>query len=184
MRVTKPETNKQVINYRLGNAITILMIMLGSIAIAFPLFATVASTLVFGWIFVFAGTTQIVYAFTSRGAGRVAWKLILGFLYLIAGIIVVVNPLKGVIAFTIVLGITIFMQGIIQILIAFQMRWVSPTWKWMLVSGLVGIIFGIVVRSISPFGAASLIGTLIGINLLFDGVWMLSLHSAQQRALD
>ncbi|MEH1923898.1 HdeD family acid-resistance protein [Nostoc sp.] len=50
--------------------IAILMIVLGIIAIAFPFFASVASTLMFGWIFIFAGITQIVYAFQSRGTGR------------------------------------------------------------------------------------------------------------------
>ena len=137
----------------------------------------------FGWIFIFAGIAQIVYAFQSRKAGQVAWKLILGLLYFLAGILVVANPLEGVLAFTLVLGITIFLQGIIQVSIAFQMRRISPNWAWMLVSGIIGIIFGIFVWSNFPFRAVWLIGTFIGINLLFDGLWMLTLHSGQRRAL-
>jgi uncharacterized membrane protein HdeD (DUF308 family) len=160
--------------------IAILMIVLGIIAITFPFFATVASTLVFGWVFIVAGIAQIVYAFQSRRAGQVLWKLILGILYLLAGIFVVVNPLEGVLAFTLVLGITIFVQGIIQVAIAFQMRRISQNWGWMLVSGIIGIIFGIFVWSSFPFTAVWLIGTLIGVNLLFDGIWMLTLHSGQQ----
>jgi uncharacterized membrane protein HdeD (DUF308 family) len=46
------------------------------------------------------------------------------------------------------------------------------------------IIFGIYIWSSSLLSAAWLIGTLIGINLLFDGVWMLMLPSGQQRALN
>ena len=137
----------------------------------------------FGWVFIFAGIAQIVYAFQSRGAGQVVWKLILGFLYLLAGIVVVANPLEGVLAFTLVLGITIFVQGMIQVSIAFQMRRISPNWAWMLVSGIIGIIFGIFVWSNFPFRGVWLIGILIGTNLLFDGVWMLTLHSGQRRAL-
>ncbi|MDZ8262173.1 DUF308 domain-containing protein [Nostoc sp. ChiQUE01b] len=71
------------------------MIVLGIVAIVFPFVATITSTFVFGWIFIFAGIAQIVYAFQSKGAGRVAWKLILGLLYLLAGILVVTNPLQG-----------------------------------------------------------------------------------------
>lgn len=184
MRLTETETDRQVISSGWTTTIAILMIVLGIMAIVFPFFATVASTLVFGWIFIFAGISQIVYAFQSKGAGQVVWKLIIGLLYFLAGILVVVNPLEGVLTFTLVLGITIFVQGIIQVLIAFQMRRISPNWGWMLASGLIGIIFGIFVWSNSPFMAAWLIGTLIGINLLFDGVWMLTLHSGQRRALD
>ncbi|MEH1923002.1 HdeD family acid-resistance protein [Nostoc sp.] len=188
MRTIEPETNEQVVSSGWTTAIplvavgiAILMIVLGIIAIAFPFFASVASTLLFGWIFIFAGITQIVYAFQSRGAGKVIWKLILGLLYFLAGILVVANPFAGVLALTLVLGITIFVQGIIQVSIAFQMRRISPNWGLMLVSGIIGIIFGIFLWSNFPFGAVWLIGTFIGINLLFDGIWMLTLHSGQGR---
>ena len=177
MRVFETEIDEKVVNSGGKTAIAILMIVLGTIAIAFPFFASVASVLVFGWIFIFAGIVQIAYAFQPSGSGQVAWKLILGFLYLFSGIFVVVEPLEGVLAFTIVLGITMFMQGIIQVAMAFQLRRIAPNWGLMLVSGIIGIIFGIVIWSSLPYSAVWLIGTLIGVNLLFDGVWMLTLHS-------
>ncbi|WP_055077530.1 HdeD family acid-resistance protein [Pseudanabaena sp. 'Roaring Creek'] len=181
MSVTEYEdTDEQVISSGWMTAIAIVMIGLGLIAIAFPFFATIASTVLFGWIFIFAGIAQIAYTFQSKGAGKIAWKMILGFLYLLSGIFVMINPLEGAFAFTIVLGITIFLQGMIQVSLAFQMRWISPNWGWMLVSGFIGIIFGIFVWSSSPLSATWLIGTLIGINLLFDGIWMLTLHSGDK----
>jgi uncharacterized membrane protein HdeD (DUF308 family) len=183
MRVTESETREQTINPRWLTTLAILMIILGIIATVFPFFATITSTLTFGWIFIFAGIAQIVYAFQSKGAGRVAWKLILGLLYLLAGIFVLTDPFQGALAFTLVLGITIFVQGIIQVSLAFQMRRTSPNWGWMLVSGIIGIICGIFIWSSFPFSAVWLIGTWVGINLLFDGMWMLTLHSGQPRTL-
>jgi uncharacterized membrane protein HdeD (DUF308 family) len=181
MSVTEYEdTDEQVISSGWMTAIAIVMIVLGIIAIAFPFFATIASTVLFGWIFIFAGIAQIVFAFQSRGAGQVVWKIILGLLYLLSGIFVMVNPLEGAFVFTIVLGVTILLQGVIQVLLAFRMRWMSPNWGWMLVSGLMGIIFGIFISSVSALSAVWLIGTLIGINLLFDGIWMLTLHSGEK----
>ncbi len=183
MRVIEPEIDEQVVSSRWATAIAVFMIILGIVAIVFPFVASVASTLVFGWIFIFAGVAQMVYAVQPKGAGQVTWKLFLGFLYLLAGIVVVAKPLEGVLALTLVLGITIFVQGIIQVSIAFQVRRTAPNWCWMLVSGLVGIIFGILVWSSFPFSALWLIGTLIGVNLLLDGAWMLTLHSGQRRVL-
>ncbi len=180
MRVIESTTDKQISSSGWTNAIAVLMIVLGFIAIIFPFFATIATTLTFGWIFIFAGIAQIAYAFQSRGAGQVVWKLILGFLYFLSGIFVMMNPLEGAFAFTLVLGITIFVQGVIQVSLAFQMRRISSNWGWMLVSGIIGIMFGIFVWSSSPLIAAWLIGILIGTNLMFDGMWMLTLYSGQQ----
>ncbi|MGB3638891.1 MAG: DUF308 domain-containing protein [Rivularia sp. (in: cyanobacteria)] len=184
MRVTEPETDeKEVVSSKWLSAIAILMIVLGLIAIAFPLFATVASTLVFAWVFIVAGIAQIIYAFQSKGVGKFVWKLILGALYLLAGIIVMVNPLQGVIAFTLVLGVTIFVQGMIQVILAFEMRRISSNWGLILASGIVGIICGIFVWSSLTFSAPWLIGTFIGVNLFFDGIWMLAPHSVQREVL-
>ncbi len=45
-----------------GIAVGIIMIILGIAAIARPLYATIASTIAFGWLFILAGIVQIVYA--------------------------------------------------------------------------------------------------------------------------
>lgn len=181
MRGTDPEAREQTINSGGLTAIAVLMIVLGLIAAAFPFFAGIASTLVFGWVFIFAGIAQIVYAFQSKRAGQVAWKLILGVLYLLAGILILANPLQGLLAFTLVLGITIFVQGIIQVSLAFQFRRTSPNWGWTLTSGIIGIILGIFIWSSFPSSAPWLIGVWVGANLFLDGIWMLTLHSGQTR---
>ena len=60
-----------------------------------------------------AGIVQITYAFGSRKDGHIAWKLIIGVLYVLAGILIAANPLQGVLTLALVLGITIFMQSAI-----------------------------------------------------------------------
>jgi uncharacterized membrane protein HdeD (DUF308 family) len=181
MKIATSTNNEPAISSKWINAISILMIILGMVAIIFPFFSTITATIYFGWIFIFAGIAQIVYAFQLRNFGQFTGKLILGTLYLLAGFFVVINPFEGVFVFTLALGISIFMQGIIQVSMAFQMRRVSANWGWILVSGMIGIIFGILVWSITPFAASWLIGTLIGVNILSDGVWMLTLPSGSSR---
>ena len=114
----------------IGIVVGVLLVILGLIAIARPVYATIASTLVFGWLFILAGIVQLVYAFGSRSAGQVVWKLLLGFLYLGAGIVVLSNVLSGAIALTLILGITLFVQGVIQVIFAFGVR---PARSWGLV---------------------------------------------------
>jgi uncharacterized membrane protein HdeD (DUF308 family) len=178
MRATDPEARDRERTGGSGTGIVVgvLLVILGLIAIARPLYATIASTLVFSWLFIFAGIAQIVYAFGSRGAGQLVWKLLLGVLYLGAGIIILSNVLSGALALTLILGVTIFVQGVIQVILAFGIR-PARNWGWLLVSGILGIILGIFIWSEWPFNAIWLIGLWVGINLLFDGIWMITLSS-------
>lgn len=179
MRATDPEVRdrEQTGGSGIGIAIGVLMVILGIVAIARPVYATIASTLVFGWLFIVAGIAQIVYAFRSRGAGQIIWKLLLGVLYLGAGIIVLSNVFSGAIALTLVLGITIFVQGVIQVILAFEIR-PARNWGWVLLGGILGIILGIFIWSEWPFNAIWLLGLWVGINLLSDGIWMITITSA------
>ncbi|HEY9622442.1 MAG TPA: DUF308 domain-containing protein [Crinalium sp.] len=59
MRVIESETDVKAVNSGWLTTIAVLMIALGIAAIVFPFVASIASTLVFGWIFIFAGIAQI-----------------------------------------------------------------------------------------------------------------------------
>lgn len=68
--------------------------------------------------------------------------LLLGILYIVAGFLVVSNVLTGAIARAQILGMSIFLQGAIQVILAFELR-PARNWGWVLVSGILGIILGI-----------------------------------------
>jgi uncharacterized membrane protein HdeD (DUF308 family) len=185
MSVTTPKTTPRLVSSSWLIPLAIVTIGLGIFAVIFTLLAALDATLFFGLIFILAGIIQIFYALQSWGIGQVFWKLILGGLDLIAGIFVTIYPLSGVFTiFTLAIGSTIFVQGMIQVSLSLQMRRTIPNWWWMLISGISSIIFGICIWSSSLLSAAWLIGTLIGIDLLFDGIWMLMLPSGQRRALN
>ena len=179
MRATDPEVRdrERTGGSGIGIVLGVLLVILGLIAIARPLYATIASTVVFGWLFIFAGIAQIVYAFRSHGVGQIIWKLVLGVLYLGAGIVVLSNVLGGAIALTLILGITIFVEGVIQVILAFEIR-PARNWGWVLLGGILGIILGIFIWSEWPFNAIWLLGLWVGINLLSDGIWMITITSA------
>lgn len=165
-----------------GIAIGIILLILGIVAIARPLYATIASALVFGWVFLIAGIAQSIYAFRSYGIGQVVWKLMVGILYLVTGIYFVSNPANAAAFLTVALGLTIFAQGAIQVILAFKMR-PAQNWNLILLSGLVGIIAGIFIWSRFPYSADWLIGLWVGIHLLISGTWILTVSSAVRSTL-
>lgn len=184
MSVTAPRKKARLVSSSWLIPLALVTIGLGIFAIIFPFFAVLDLTLFFGLVFILAGIIQIFYALQSWGISQVLWKLILGGSYIIAGVFVAIYPLSAIFTvFNLVLGGTIFVQGIIRVSLSLQMRRTISNWGWMLLSGSIGMMFGIHIWSSSLLSAAWLTNTLIGINLLFDGVWMLMLPSGQRRAL-
>jgi hypothetical protein len=51
---------------------SILLIILGLLAIASPLAASLGVVIVIGWLLLFDGVTQVVHAFQSKGAGHIS----------------------------------------------------------------------------------------------------------------
>lgn len=167
-------------NSRWFTALGILMIVLGIAAIVEPFIATIAITRVLSWTFLIAGIVRTVHAFQSRRHRGFWLKLLVGILYIIAGISLLSNVFGAALTLTLAFGSIILAQGILEVIAAFQMR-PQSNWGWMLYSGIIAIILGILILYRWPFDAIWLLGLYAGISFLFTGAWMLSLSWAIRR---
>jgi uncharacterized membrane protein HdeD (DUF308 family) len=148
----------------------ILMIVLGIIAIAAPVFTSFAANLVLGWLFIFAGIVQIIYAIQHHQRGSSLFiSLLLSVLAIVAGVVLLVNPWAGVISLTLLVGIYFFVDGIFRVFLAFQLR-PNLRWGWVLFNGILMIILGILIWSQWPFNAPWVLGLLVGVGLLVNGL--------------
>jgi uncharacterized membrane protein HdeD (DUF308 family) len=154
-------------------AIGILLILAGLAAIVIPPVAGLAATVVFGWLIMVAGIAHLVYAWSARGAGAVVWQVILGLLYLFVAFYLIVHPGRGLLTLTLVLGSYFIVEGILEIVMFFQLRRFGPA-TWFLIDGIVTLLLGCLIWAQWPFSSVWAIGTLIGISLIFSGVTRLS----------
>lgn len=165
-----------------GMAIGIMLIILGIVAIALPFAATIAGSILFGWLFIIAGIAQLIYTFQSRRERYFIWKLLLALLYILAGVFVLSSPIITALTLTLILGISIFVHSVIEVVSAFQMR-PDRGWGWILFSGIVGIILAIFIWSEWPSSAIWFLGVWFGVNLLSDGIGLLMNASMLRSAL-
>ena len=165
-----------------GIAVGILLIILGFLAIVMPLAATLAASLMFGWLFIVAGIAQIVFAFQSRHERYFIWKLLLGFVYILAGIFVLSSPIITALTLTLIMGVSIFIESVIQVIGAFQMK-PERGWGWILFSGMMGIVLAIFIGSQWPSSALWFIGIWLGVNFLSDGLGLVMKSSAVRSTL-
>jgi uncharacterized membrane protein HdeD (DUF308 family) len=151
----------------------IVLILAGLAAIGMPLVASLAVEVIFGWVLLVSGVLQIIYSFSSRRWGNFSMRLLAGTLYLIAGIMLLAHPLRGLLTLTFLIGLLFVLEGICKIIGSFQIRHVA-NWGWLFFSGLLALLIGILIWRQWPSSAIWAIGVLVGVNILFRG-WALTI---------
>lgn len=160
-----PDTKKGVNSSLL---IGVLLIVLGLAAIALPTFSTIVAETWIALILISAGTAKLFYAFQTRDQGGFVWKLLLSVLYIATGVGLFVYPLTGVLTLTLLLGSFLLTEGVFELILAFRLR-PQQNWTWALTNGIVTLLLGGIVWFQWPFDAPWLIGTLVGVSILFTG---------------
>jgi uncharacterized membrane protein HdeD (DUF308 family) len=161
----------------------IVLIIFGFLAIALPFATSWGVVLVIGWLIVFSGAFQFIHAFQSKGIGHILWKLLVAILYLIVGLYFLLHPLLGVAAFTFALAIFFVVEGVADLVAYFPARAI-PGSGWILFDGVVTVILGLLIWRQWwqwPPNAGWVIGTLVGISMIFTGMTRLMLSLAARR---
>lgn len=161
-------------------ALGIAMVALGTIATIYSGLTTLASVVVYGWVLIFAGVFEIGAAFSAVRAGRLFLHLLSGMLSTVVGIFLIARPAVGAEALTLVLSVMFLASGAYRIGAAFAMR--LPHWGWAVLSGIVTAALGFIVWAQWPSTSTWLIGTFVGIDLIFRGWAWVMLAIAIQRA--
>jgi uncharacterized membrane protein HdeD (DUF308 family) len=157
----------------------IVLIVLGAAAIIVPVVATLAFTLLIGWLFLISGGVGLVTTFWMRNAPGFWWALLSAVIAIGAGIILILRPLTGTLSLTLVLIAFFVVEGIATLMYAIEHRaQLSHRWGWMLASGIVDLILAGIIFAGLPGTAAWALGLLVGINMLFGGVAMIGMALA------
>jgi uncharacterized membrane protein HdeD (DUF308 family) len=162
-------------------ALGILLILAGVAAIAFPLLSTIATKIMLGWIFLIAGVVMAVHAFSIQQWRGFLMELLLAVLYIVVGGWLAFFPFTGIITLTILLAALFLAEGVLEVIMAMRVR-PHEGWGWLLISGLIAIVVGVMIAAELPGSAAWAIGLLAGINLLSTGVSFVVLALAGRRA--
>jgi uncharacterized membrane protein HdeD (DUF308 family) len=164
-------------------ALSIVLIILGILAILLPGLASAFFTLVMGWIALISGVVMIVQSFVSKPVRGFWLNLVVGILYVIAGIYILANLGAAILGLTLAFGILFIVEGIYTIIMGFTNR-AGHRMSWLVVlNGVITLILGIMVLNRFPFSAIWLIGLYVGISLLMSGASLLAAALATRRAV-
>jgi uncharacterized membrane protein HdeD (DUF308 family) len=161
-------------------ALSILLIVLGVLAIAIPAVAAIAVTTLVAWLLIFGGIFHFVMAFSTKGAGAVIWEVLVGLVYIFGGGYMLFHPLLGVATLTLLLAAFFLVEGIFEIIAFFRIRGISGA-GWMLFDGLVTLLLAGLIWAHWPSSSVWAIGTIVGVSLLVSGIKWLMISLAARR---
>jgi uncharacterized membrane protein HdeD (DUF308 family) len=172
-------------HWKLYLAEGVALVILGFIAIIIPPLATLAVTILFGWLFLVSGVIGLVTTFWMRGAPGFWWSLASGALAVLAGIWLLAQPIFGALSLTVVLIAFFLIEGVASIMFSIDhRRELSGQWGWMLVSGIVDLVLSAMLLAGLPSTAVWALGLLVGINMVFGGMALIAmaLHARKESA--
>ena len=157
----------------------IILVILGIAAIALPPIATLAFTIIIGWVFLISGVVGLFTTFWARHVPGFWWSLISAVIGIAAGVVLLLWPITGTLSLTLVLIAFFVIEGIVSIMYAIEHRnQLTGRWGWMLVSGIIDLILAGIIFAGLPGTAVWALGLLVGINMLFGGAALIAMALA------
>jgi len=148
----------------------VVLLVLGATAVVLPPIATLAVTILLGWLFLVSGILGLITTFWMRLAPGFWWSLLSVVLGIVVGAVLLASPLTGAFSLTLVLVAFFLVEGAVSIMFALDhKRELSGQWGWMLASGIIDLALAIMIFAGLPSTAAWAVGLLVGINMIFGG---------------
>jgi uncharacterized membrane protein HdeD (DUF308 family) len=154
----------------------VVLVLLGVLAIAIPPLATLAVTILLGWLLLISGGAGLVTTILARRAPGFGWSLLSALVGIAAGLILLASPISGSVSLTLVLIAFFLIEGVASIMYAIEhRRGLSARWGWLLVSGIVDVILAFIVFAGLPGTALWAPGLLVGINMVLGGTALIAM---------
>ena len=147
----------------------LLMIAAGVLALIHPFPASLAVTVFAGWSFIILGILQVIGAIRDTSGGTRILLAILGIVMVWIGWVLLGNPIAGLLVLTAAVAISFVASGVAKLILGWQIR--SGSFGiWIMLSGALSLVLGVMFLGNLLGAAPWLLGALLGIELLSDGV--------------
>jgi len=147
--------------------------VIGALGIMYAFTATLISVVYLGALLVVAGFFEAMQAFRLSKWDEAFLRALLSILYIAAGFFMIFQPAINALTLTLVLAAFFVISGIMKIIFSATRH--VPHKGWLLLSGIVSIFLGVLIWTQWPYSGLWVLGTLVGIELLFTGSFWIML---------
>ncbi len=145
--------------------------VLGVVALALVVNATLTAVLVIAVFMIIKGGSEITVGLNSKTWGREILMIGAGLAYIVAGAFALAQPGPAAAVFTLMLGASLLVAGGVRVWIGAHMS--SHARLMVIGSGVVTALIGLFVVSGWPANSLFILGALLGVDLVFTGfMWI------------
>ena len=165
----------------------VLMLVLGVLALVFPIMASVWVTTVVAVAFLVGGIVGwINNLMRAKQLSRwlTFWRLVVSTVFVVAGVSMIQQLGAGpagvvlpVASLSLAIGIVFLVEGAVASVVSLAHR-ETKGWGWGLLNGLITLILGGLILSLPAASLLSVLGILVGISFLFSGIDLLSFSAS------
>ena len=170
----------------------ILLIVLGVLALIFPVIASFWTTGVIAVLFLVGGVVGWISNLARSGRmGRwiCFWRLVVSTLFIVAGGSMIGNfrdpgeAAEQVAAFALAIGIVFLVEGVVAFFNGLANS-SQPGSGWAIANGVITFILGLLIVTLKFWGLLWVLGTLVGISFLFSGIELIAFSSSIDEGQD
>ena len=149
-------------------AFGVLLMVMGVASLAFAFASTLAMATLNGVFFLVAGVAEISVGMHARGWSRFFFWVIGGALYITVGALCILYPGPAAALMTLALGAGLIAAGVVRAYLAWQLPDSALRGLVFFGSG-VTFVLGLIIVTHWPVDSLYVLGTLLGVDLLFHG---------------
>jgi uncharacterized membrane protein HdeD (DUF308 family) len=147
-----------------------IFVLLGSVGIIYPGLMSFTTVVFVAYLMLFAGVSAGIMTYRSNPEDWMGW--LKSFILILSSFLIIFYPLQGAAALGLVFSVYFFTDAYSSFALAYS-HYGQKMWLVWLFNGIASLALGVLFVIGWPMNSILLIGVLVGISLLFDGISLL-----------
>jgi uncharacterized membrane protein HdeD (DUF308 family) len=145
---------------------------------------TLVSVLYIGIMVLAGGILVLIDAFKAEGWKAKLMQILIALAYVVAGLVMIVNPAGSAVWFTLFIAGFLLTSGVFRIVMGFQIRGEVNGWVFTVLGGIASLVLAVMIFSQWPVSGLWVIGLFAAIEMLIQGLSMISIAMAAKASND
>jgi uncharacterized membrane protein HdeD (DUF308 family) len=159
----------------------VILLLLGLVALGSSVFVTLTTMVFVGSLMLLAGVLQTIHAVMMRTWSGFFLDLLAGVLNTVVGLLIIAHPGATAVALTLMIAILLILGGVFRIVAGLAVRYHNRL--WLILHGAIALLLAYSILSDWPMSGLWVVGTFVGIDLIFNGWSLIMLGLLLRKAI-